>query len=205
MAEFRWLLAAVGILVLLLVFWISRREPPAPSWFSTRLRALLPTSPAATQDPQQRDIRHESEAPDSLRRIVTIRLMAREKAGFPGEKLVLALRDAGLRHGKFDIFHRREAGDDGMVTFSVASLVEPGSFDLTRLKNDHYPGVSLFLIVPMCADALKAFDDMLSTARRLAQNLDGELLDEQGSRLSVQRERYLREEIIQLQRQDYLL
>jgi FtsZ-interacting cell division protein ZipA len=48
-------------------------------------------------------------------------------------------------------------------------------------------------------DGIAAFDAMLSTSRTLASALDGELLDENGSRLSVQRERYLREEVIQLQ------
>ena len=38
---------------------------------------------------------------------------------------------------------------------------------------------------------------MMTAARALAQTLDGELLDESGSTLSIQRERYLREEIIQ--------
>jgi FtsZ-interacting cell division protein ZipA len=40
---------------------------------------------------------------------------------------------------------------------------------------------------------------MLAAARALAQSLQGELLDESGSSMSVQRERYLREEIIQFE------
>ncbi len=40
---------------------------------------------------------------------------------------------------------------------------------------------------------------MMSAARAVAQALDGELLDESGSTLSIQRERYLREEIIQFE------
>jgi cell division protein ZipA len=130
-------------------------------------------------------------------RIIAVRLMSRERAGFPGEALVLALREAGLRHGQFGIFHRHDAAAESRILFSVASLVEPGSFDLSQLKNRHYPGISLFLVLPGAGDRLVAFDDMMGTARTLAAALDGELLDEQGSRLSVQRERYLREEVIQ--------
>jgi FtsZ-interacting cell division protein ZipA len=40
---------------------------------------------------------------------------------------------------------------------------------------------------------------MMAAARTLSQSLDGELLDESGSTLSIQRERYLREEIIKYQ------
>ena len=42
---------------------------------------------------------------------------------------------------------------------------------------------------------------MLDTARVLAEKLDGELLDEHGSSMSVQRERYIRDEIQQFQRE----
>ena len=38
---------------------------------------------------------------------------------------------------------------------------------------------------------------MMEAARTLAKSLDGELLDESGSTLSIQRERYMREEIVQ--------
>ena len=38
---------------------------------------------------------------------------------------------------------------------------------------------------------------MMAAARALAPALNGELLDESGSTLSIQRERYMREEIVQ--------
>jgi cell division protein ZipA len=79
--------------------------------------------------------------------------------------------------------------------------MEPGSFDLTRVKKDCYPGVSIFLRLPGPENELNAFDDMLQTSKSLAVKLDAELLDEQGSTLSIQRERYMREEVIQFQHQ----
>ena len=45
---------------------------------------------------------------------------------------------------------------------------------------------------------------MIAAARALSQSLDGELLDESGSTLSIQRERYLREEVIQFQHSNKL-
>ena len=41
---------------------------------------------------------------------------------------------------------------------------------------------------------------MLLTARAIARELDGRLVDEQGGALSVQRERYMREEVIEFLR-----
>jgi FtsZ-interacting cell division protein ZipA len=40
---------------------------------------------------------------------------------------------------------------------------------------------------------------MVTAARAVAKSLDGNLVDELGSTFSIQRERYLREEIIQFQ------
>ena len=57
----------------------------------------------------------------------------------------------------------------------------------------------MFLVLPGPVDGVEAFDLMVTAAKALAKSLNGELLDETGSTLSIQRERYLREEIIQFQ------
>ena len=61
------------------------------------------------------------------------------------------------------------------------------------------PGISLFMVLPGPIDGADAFDLMMAAARTLAQSLNAELLDESGSTLSIQRERYLREEIVQFE------
>ena len=132
-------------------------------------------------------------------KIVTLRLIGHEKNPFKGDELVLSMRGIGLRHGKFGIFHRYDGNDESRTIFSAASLVEPGSFDLANIKDQRIPGISLFLVLPGPVDSVEAFDLMMAAARALTQTLDGELLDESGSSLSIQRERYMREEIIQFQ------
>ena len=140
-----------------------------------------------------------AEQPQIEQKIITLRLVARGDDHFNGEQVVLALRGLGLRHGKFGIFHRVEGTDDESIVFSVASLVEPGTFDLTNIREQQLPGVSMFMVLPGPKDGAEAFDEMMATARALADSLNGELLDEAGSTMSVQRERFLREEIIQYQ------
>ena len=117
----------------------------------------------------------------------------------PGDDLILNLRGAGMRHGRFGIFHRYAGDDEKKVIFSAASLVEPGSFDLENVKDQKIPGISLFMVLPGPLDGCQAFDLMMETGRSLTKALHAELLDESGSTLSIQRERYLREEIIQYQ------
>lgn len=205
MSEFRWLLLAAGILLLGLVFWWSRREasgrPVIPKVPLARVIPPLGSTPGAAEPAEaalSAPARDEPGMP-LPERIMAVRLTARNAGTFSGEALVLALREAGLRHGRFGIFHRHDPADDTRIRFSVASLVEPGSFDLSRVRAERFPGVSLFLGLPGDGDDVAAFDDMLATARALATRLDGEILDDGGSRLSVQRERYLREEVIRFQ------
>ena len=191
MTELRWALLLAAVFVLAGVFAWTRW---GSSWRATRRvskAAPVPaTPPAAPPAPKVRPVA----LPE---KVVTLRLMSRDPAGFPGEALVLALREAGLTHGRYGIFHRVDGTDPEAAVFSVASLVEPGSFDLARLRTDRYPGVSLFMTIPGPADAVQAFDAMVDAGRELASGLGGELLDEQGSTLSIQRQRYIREEIIQ--------
>lgn len=207
----RWLLLFFGILVIAGVYLYSRRDKADSEDTAIDSKRVEPTlkhdgvdsaaDPDLNDDAEARDTAaagHEV-ADDAPQKIVTLRLVAREKQAFKGDDLILSMRGLGLRHGKFGIFHRYDGNDETRTVFSAASLVEPGSFDLANIKDQQIPGISLFLVLPAPIDSVEAFDLMMSTARALAQSLDGELLDESGSTLSIQRERYLREEIIQYQ------
>ena len=55
------------------------------------------------------------------------------------------------------------------------------------------------MVIPGPGDPVRRFDAMIELARALAEQLDGVLLDERGSSWSIQRERYIREDIIQFQ------
>jgi cell division protein ZipA len=133
-------------------------------------------------------------------RIITIRCISKSKE-LSCQTVVLALRAAGMQHGRYGIFHRAgKAGVDDPL-FSVANLTEPGSFDLSDLDKSTIPGMSFFMTLPGSGDPVAAFDLMVETARSLAHDLDAELHDEKGSSWSIQRERYLREEIIEYRHQ----
>ena len=219
----RWLLLFFGLLVIAGVYFYSRREKSQPE----RLERHEGDAPARVEPTLDDDLPELIEGDETVndmadddivdvaidddhkepvpqeeprpQKIVTLRLVGRNKRPFQGDELVLSMRGIGLRHGKFGIFHRYDGNDESRTIFSAASLVEPGSFDLANIKDQQIPGISLFLVLPGPVDGVEAFDLMMAAARALAQTLDGELLDESGSTLSVQRERYLREEIIQYQ------
>ena len=135
-------------------------------------------------------------------RIVTIRFVAQD-AKLTSERAILALRAAGLRHGRYGIFHLQTTDQDSDPLFSVANLTEPGSFDLTNLSQSTVPGMSFFMVLPGAGDPVERFDKMVKTARAMARDLEAELHDEKGSSWSIQRERYIREELVQYRHQFY--
>lgn len=204
----RWLLLLVGLFVVAGVYLYTRfqrgnTEGADAEDLVGRVEPLL-DGPARSdddvaEDSPGADSNDHSPAIDTAQKIVTLRVVARNNGAFAGDVLVLSLRGIGMRHGRFGIFHRFEGSDESEVIFSAASLVEPGSFDIANIKEQQIPGISLFMVIPGPLDGAKGFDLMMTAARALAQTLDAELLDETGSTLSIQRERYLREEIIQHQ------
>ena len=204
MWELRWILVGLGVLLIAAVYLWSRRRAPGESAAdrAERIEPAIVEDVADAPPPAASREKSRSTAPPKPDRIISVRLIARETGTLSCEALVIGFRKAGLRHGRYGIFHRH-ADDDvsGEPLFSVANLVEPGSFDLTKMKETTLPGVSFFLLLPCPGDAVAAFDDMVQTARRLALEVDADLFDDRGSSWSIQRERYLREEIIEYRRQ----
>ena len=204
----RWWLLFFGLLVIVGVYFYTRRERAKPQEDRVDASRVAPTIDAEVIEsdvddselPESEDQESSGDLPTDIpQKIVTLRLIARNGGAFRGDELILSMRGIGLRHGKFGIFHRYDGNDEEKTVFSAASLVEPGSFDLANIKDQEIPGISLFLVLPGPIDGIEAFDMMMAAARAIAQTLDAELLDESGSTLSIQRERYMREEIIQYQ------
>ncbi len=219
MEGLRWWLLLFGLLVIAGVYLYSRREKAEPAEQSVDASGprVEPTLGGEESDDFGDDDEYQIDSPgvddddssdsaleNAPQKIVTLRLVGHDKKPFQGDELILSMRGIGLRHGKFGIFHRYDGNDESRTIFSAASLVEPGSFDLANIKDQQIPGISLFLVLPGPVDSVEGFDLMMAAARALAQSLDGELLDESGSTLSIQRERYLREEIIQYQHSNLL-
>jgi cell division protein ZipA len=135
-------------------------------------------------------------APRLARKIVALRVPALALR-FGGERLRQVFADLDLRHGRYGIFHRH--GPDGASLFSVASMVEPGTFDPPTMENFEYPGVSLFLQLPTTSDGVAAFDAMLSCAQSLQEAFHGGLQGERGKPLTDETIARMREDIADFQ------
>ncbi len=135
-------------------------------------------------------------------RIVTLYVAARAGHELNGPDLIVAAEKAGLVHGHMSIFHRMVDGhpEQGPV-FSVANMIKPGSFDLTRVQELRTPGISFFMTLPAPMPALDAWDAMLPTAQRMAELLDALVLDEERNALGRQRIAHIRDELRAYDRQ----
>lgn len=132
----------------------------------------------------------------AVERIVTLFVVAREGTSFNGADLIVAAEKAGLEFGDMGIYHRLVEGKRELgPIFSVANMLKPGSFDLGRVDALRTPGLSFFMTLPAPMPALDAWDTMLPTAQRLAELLDGQVLDEERNALGRQRIAHIRDEL----------
>ncbi|NID03672.1 cell division protein ZipA [Luteibacter jiangsuensis] len=157
--------------------------------------APAPAPPPPPRTPPRSDLgRRPSNAP--VERIVSLYVVAREGSKFNGSDLVVAAEKAGLEFGDMGIYHRLVDGhpEQGPI-FSVANLVKPGNFDMARIATLQTPGLSFFMALPGPVPALDAWDAMLPTAQRLAELLDGLVLDEERNALGRQRIAHIRDEL----------
>jgi cell division protein ZipA len=131
-----------------------------------------------------------------VERIVTLFVVAREGGRFHGPDFVVAAEKAGLEFGDMGIYHRLVDGKRELgPIFSVANMLKPGNFDLVRLEQLHTLGVSFFMTLPAPLPALDAWDAMLPTAQRLAELLDGHVLDEERNALGRQGIAHIRDQL----------
>lgn len=135
-------------------------------------------------------------------RIVTLYLAARAGQKLHGSDIVVAAEKAGLVYGHMGVFHRLvENRPERGPVFSVANIMKPGSFDMANIHALETPAIAFFLTLPAPVPALDAWETMLPTAQRMAELLDGVVLDEQRNALGRQRIAHIRDELRAYDRQ----
>jgi cell division protein ZipA len=139
---------------------------------------------------------------EDFEKIVTLYIAARAGEKLKGPDIVVAAEKAGLVYGHMNVFHRLVEGhpERGPI-FSVANIMKPGSFDMASIQALETPAIAFFLTLPAPIPALDAWEAMLPTAERMADLLDGVLLDESRNALGRQRVQHLRDELRAFDRQ----
>ena len=123
--------------------------------------------------------------------LIQVSVVAGSGRAFHGPDLRQALIDADLLHGEMGIFHRYNQ-DLTQTLFSVASLVEPGTFPVDAMDDFECPGIVLFFQTARVSDPLGIYDDLVNTSRELAQQLHGIQWDETRQPLSASKIAHMR-------------
>ena len=177
--------------------WRGRLEPTFADAPTEELPVHAPAAATAAAAPTL----SSSEAPQSRRverrKILSLRLAIAPQR-IEGAKLQESLLAESLQHGKYGIFHRLHT--DGSIVFSVASMVEPGSFELEKMSETMYPGITMFTQLPGPVPGMHALNELIACARRLQANLGGTLQDERGVPLTVHRIERMRQEVREFER-----
>ena len=128
--------------------------------------------------------------------VITVRLTPIDTKPFDGNQVLEILNGNGLSLDDSGIFNYLDKHKKTKL-FSAANLVEPGVFDAQDIENQKIPGLSFFMLMPLSSNEINAFDEMMMVLKKIKTSLKAELLDDAGSTLSIQRERYIREEVIE--------
>jgi len=133
--------------------------------------------------------------------VFVLNVMSRSEVGFAGSDILGVLLACDLRFGDMDFFHRHEhRAGRGPIQFSVCNMLKPGVFNIDDMGSLHTRGLMFFITLPGPEDMLKAFDYMHETAKAVAKNLDGYLLDETRSGVTRQSIEHMRQQIRELER-----
>ncbi|MFW5724793.1 MAG: cell division protein ZipA C-terminal FtsZ-binding domain-containing protein [Halochromatium sp.] len=107
--------------------------------------------------------------------LVQLFVFAREQA-FDGLAIETAAERQHLVPGEMEIYHRRNLDGSGeRAHFSLANLVKPGTFPFDAMEDFSSPGLALFTQFEGLPSDLMVYDELVRTARALADELGGDL------------------------------
>lgn len=165
-------------------FTVTVKPPRARAEFEAQARRTetLEREVASVHAPEPSHAGHAHE------RFVVLHVVAPEGDAFPGSDLRRAIESAGMAFGERKIFHFPAHRPRGTAPdFSLANMVEPGFFDMTKMDEFSTSGVTLFMRLPGSRDGLSMFTHMLATAQILSRKLGGVLWDDTRQPLTPER------------------
>lgn len=165
----------------------AKDEPPSPVFFDEMEDNEYFSMGGVSQPiPVEPNPVERRTAPLGAPFLIQISVVANDEEYFDGIELRDALDDLRLIYGDMGIYHRYDR-EYRVPLFSVASLVEPGTFPIKDMENFECPGVVLFFQPPQVDDPIAVFDDLVTTCHELALRLNGVEWDEKRQPLTQEK------------------
>lgn len=153
--------------------------PASPSQSPTPASSGIPAQKARTENPPRT-------SPLGAPFLIQVSIVSKSDKAFSGTALKATFYELGLVHGEMGIYHRMDQTLKEPL-FSIASLVEPGTFPTSNMEQFESPGIVLFYQPAKVPDALEVFDNLLDTCHELSTQLDGIAWDETRQPLTLRK------------------
>jgi cell division protein ZipA len=157
-------------------------------------KGAAPESLEASSEPVNDAMTTASQKPQ----LVTLYVIPRGDGLFNGQSILRVMNELDLQFGAMNIFHHYGIGeiklDDAL--FSVANMMEPGSFDMNQIESFNSHGLVMFMRVPATIDEQVVFELMLNTAQRMSELLGADVCDENRSLISDQKIESIRNQLV---------
>jgi cell division protein ZipA len=140
----------------------------------------------------------EEPKPEPEMQVIVLNVHCAGEEPFVGTALFESMQQNGLIYGEMDIFHRHvDLSGNGKVLFSVANMMHPGTFEHADPAEFTTKGISFFMTLPCYGEAEQNFNLMLRTAQQIADDLGGNVLDDQRNLMTPDRLASYRRQIVE--------
>ncbi len=134
-------------------------------------RSELPPNTASVKE-------HDTAQNTSAEMVIAFTVMASEGEMIVGSDLKMAFEHNNLVFGNMGVYHKMNVGTQKVSLFSIANILEPGTFNPDNISSMTTPGIILFATLPSVINSLALFDELYETSSQLAHQLSGVLSDQ---------------------------
>jgi len=154
------------------------QEPPLPEVDTAELMKVAPDPVAVVED-----IPVAQQA-----MVVQLAVIAKPELTMAGEELKGMFTQLGLEYGDMDVFHGYQGqGDERIQSFHVTNILEPGTFPNDDMADFESTGLMLFFQTSDAINSIAVFNDMLMTAKALAERFNARLVDAEMNELAEEK------------------